>query len=189
MEKARAIATEAMAIVEARQKEEWQPVISLDAPLLPPLDINAFPKWAGDYTSALAHFTETPLELAMSMVLAACSAASARRFRVMVRQGYYEPTNLWLACALAPGNRKSSVQEAASAPLLSWERLTPYNPFILSRISLCAARSSGVISFFLKTGVFLHSGKYRSQSVAMTPVSSRGGPLATMASPAVSMSG
>ncbi|KAF0138493.1 MAG: hypothetical protein FD153_1284, partial [Rhodospirillaceae bacterium] len=36
--------------------------------------------------------------------------------------GYFEPLNLWVSVALPPGNRKSAVQNAVTAPLLSWER-------------------------------------------------------------------
>jgi hypothetical protein len=40
----------------------------------------------------------------------------------MVQPGYFEPCNLWAVVALPPGNRKSAVQSAATAPLLDWER-------------------------------------------------------------------
>jgi len=57
----------------------------------------------------------------LAMVLAACSTAVARRFKIRVRGNYCEPANLWLICAMAPGNRKSFVQKEASQPLLDWE--------------------------------------------------------------------
>lgn len=100
----------------------WPQLVELDAPKLPRLDRAVLPCWAGEFAAWLADATETPLELAAAMVLAACAAAAARRFRVMVRPGYFEPTNLWIAAALPPGNRKSAVQSAAAAPLLAWER-------------------------------------------------------------------
>ena len=100
----------------------WPALIPLGVPTLPRLAETSLNGWAGDYTSALAKATETPLELPWAMVLASCSVAVARRFRVMIRPGYFEPTNLWLAAALPPGNRKSAVQNAAAAPLLKWER-------------------------------------------------------------------
>lgn len=102
--------------------DAWPALVPLDAPNLPRLDREALPGWAGDFAAALSDATETPIELAISMVLATCAAAAARRFRVMVKPGYFEPCNLWLACALPPGNRKSAVQSAATAPLRAWER-------------------------------------------------------------------
>jgi len=56
------------------------------------------------------------------MVLITCATAAARRLRVMVKPGYFEPCNLWAVVASPPGNRKSAVQSATTAPLLAWER-------------------------------------------------------------------
>lgn len=102
--------------------EEWQDLVPLDAPDLPRLDLAHLPGWAGDYTRAIVTDTETPPELAAAMVLVACATAAARRLGVMVKPGYSEPCNLWAVVALPPGNRKSAVQAAATAPLVSWER-------------------------------------------------------------------
>ena len=104
------------------EANKWPTLVRLDTPDLPRLRGDVLPCWAGNFASALAAATETPPELAVAMVLAACATATARRFRVMVRPGYFESLNLWIAVALAPGNRKSAVQRDASAPLLNWER-------------------------------------------------------------------
>ena len=102
--------------------ESWPKLVPLDSPDLPTLDLKHLPGWAGDYAQALAKATETPPELAAGMILVTCATACARRLRVMVKPGYYEPCNLWAVVALAPGNRKSAVQSAATAPLVTWER-------------------------------------------------------------------
>jgi hypothetical protein len=102
--------------------EDWSELVPLDAPNLPRLDLAHLPGWAGDYARAIAADTETPPELASGMVMVACSTAAARRLRVMVKPGYFEPCNLWALVALPPGNRKSAVQSAATAPLVAWER-------------------------------------------------------------------
>lgn len=121
MDNAEVIAEKAMQEAEAAKPHEWPPLVSLDTPNLPRLTGNELPGWAGSYAVALAKSTETPPELAVGMVLATCATATARRFKVCVREGYFEPSNLWTTTALTPGNRKSAVQAAASAPLLSWE--------------------------------------------------------------------
>lgn len=102
--------------------EDWPELVPLDVPNLPRLDLGHLPGWAGDYARAIAADTETPPELAAGMVLVACSTAAARRLRVMVKPGYFEPCNLWAVVALPPGNRKSAVQSAATTPLVAWER-------------------------------------------------------------------
>ncbi|HET8700661.1 MAG TPA: YfjI family protein [Nitrococcus sp.] len=106
----------------APPQEEWPALVPLDAPNLPRIDLRHVPGWAGDYARALGADTETPPELAAGMVLVACATAAARRLRVMVKPGYFEPCNLWVMVALPPGNRKSAVQSAATAPLVAWER-------------------------------------------------------------------
>lgn len=103
-------------------EEDWPALVPLDAPNLPRLDLAHLPGWAGDYARALATDTETPPELAAGMILVTCATAAARRLRVMVKPGYFEPCNLWAVVALPPGNRKSAVQSAATAPLVAWER-------------------------------------------------------------------
>lgn len=107
---------------DAEVRDPWPPLVPIDAPTLPRLPADALPGWAGEFVAALAEETETPPELATALVLATCATAAARRFRAMVRPGYFEPLNLWLAVALPPGNRKSAAQKAAAAPLLAWER-------------------------------------------------------------------
>lgn len=102
--------------------DDWPQLVPLNTPKLPRLDLALLPGWAGDYARALSTDTESPPELAAGMVLSACSTAVARRLRVIVKPGYSEPCNLWCVVALPPGNRKSVVQSAATAPLLAWER-------------------------------------------------------------------
>jgi Protein of unknown function (DUF3987) len=102
--------------------EDWPALVPLDSPNLPKLNSDTLPGWAGAYARALAEATETPFELAAGMVLVACSTAAARRFCVQVKPGYQELCNLWMVAALPPGNRKSAVQAAATAPLIAWER-------------------------------------------------------------------
>lgn len=101
---------------------EWVNFVPLDTPDLPRLETGCLPGWAGNFAEALAEHTESPQELAVGMVLVSLAAASARRLRVEVGPGYHEPCNLWTVVALAPGNRKSAVQSAATAPLVEWER-------------------------------------------------------------------
>ena len=104
------------------EPEPWPDLIPLEAPKLPRLDLALLPGWAGTFARELAASTETPPELAGGMVLTTAATAAARTVRLCVRAGYFEPLNLWAACALPPGNRKSAVQRSATAPLLAWER-------------------------------------------------------------------
>ncbi|WP_413614893.1 YfjI family protein [Halomonas cupida] len=102
--------------------DDWPSLVPLEMPRLDRFDNKVLTNWPGDYIRALSHSTETPPELALGLVLAACSTAVARRLYVQVNNDYSEPGNLWIAVALASGNRKSAVQSAATAPLMEWEK-------------------------------------------------------------------
>ncbi|SNX60696.1 Protein of unknown function [Nitrosomonas ureae] len=101
----------------------WQAPISLESAQLPPWPNNVFPGSIQDFVSALSESTETPPELSAMMVLAAISAAAQGKYRVRVKQDYFEPVNVWTCAALLPGSRKTAVQKAAIAPLTQWEKL------------------------------------------------------------------
>ena len=100
----------------------WPDLIPLDAPPLPALPPELLPGWLGDMARAVAIATETPPELAGAFGLAAVAAAVQRVYCVRPEPGYFEPLNVWLLCALEPGNRKTAVQGAMAAPLSAWER-------------------------------------------------------------------
>lgn len=110
------------AIDKAIDPNPWPEVIPFKShSTLPALDANALPDWLADYANALSESLETPPELAIGMTLAAASTCTARRLIVEAKQGYREPTNLWIVAALEPGNRKSAVETKAKAPLMAWE--------------------------------------------------------------------
>jgi hypothetical protein len=84
----------------------------------------------GEFSESLSAHTETPRELAALMCLAVTSASVAGRCEVVVREGYAEPLNLFVAAALESGNRKTAVVNAARQPLTEFEqeerdRITP----------------------------------------------------------------
>jgi len=106
----------------ADSASEWQAPISLEASRLPPWPDDVFPDAVQDFVTALSESTETPPELSALMVLSAISAAAQGKYRVRVKADYFEPVNLWTLCALPPGSRKTAVQNAATAPLSTWER-------------------------------------------------------------------
>ena len=101
--------------------ESPAPLVPLDTVTAPPLNPALLPGSLGRFSAALAAATETPAELPFAMVLAALATVTQGRFRIVVKPGYSEPLNLWMLCALPPGNRKSAVEDSAKAPLLDWE--------------------------------------------------------------------
>ncbi len=109
------------AFEQAEAVDPWPDLTPFGDIDLPTLDLAHLPGFAGEFSIALSANTEVPPELAATAVLAVASSACARRFRVQVTSDYFEYSNLWLQCALAPGNRKSAVMTAAINPLVDYE--------------------------------------------------------------------
>src|SRR5256885_8539799 len=83
--------------------------------------MDALPDWCARFAAALAEATQTPPDLAAMTVLASLATCAGGRVRVEVKPGWEEPLNLYVLVALPPGERKSAVFEAATAPLSEFE--------------------------------------------------------------------
>ena len=101
---------------------DWPAPVPFAACKLPKLDVKKLPSVLRDFCEALAEEKQVPVEIAVAMALAALATAAQRRFVVQVREGYREILSLYTVCPLDPGNRKSAVVEACTAPLREWEK-------------------------------------------------------------------
>jgi hypothetical protein len=68
---------------------------------------------------AEAHATQTPVDLAAMLSLSALATSCARYITVLAREGWTEPTNIFVCVALPPGSRKSAVFRDVMAPIAS----------------------------------------------------------------------
>ena len=111
-------------IEEARKADgqEWEEPIPFTGLDLPKLDAEKLPALLRDFCAGVAEEKQVPLELPVAMSIAALAAVAQNRFFVEVRQGYPEPLNIYTLCPLEPGNRKSAVAAACSAPIIEWEK-------------------------------------------------------------------
>ena len=98
------------------------PPIPLGALRRPPFPIEALPEELAAYVRGLSWSTQTPPDLSGCLVLGAASGAIAGRVRVVVRNGWNEPVNIYICAALPSGERKSTVFRQAMRPLEAWER-------------------------------------------------------------------
>jgi hypothetical protein len=105
------------------QSNAWEVPVPLDAAVVPEWPRDVLPPDIQAYVNALAASTETPVEMAGMAVLAVLATAVQGKYRIRVKQDYFEPLCLWTCCALPPGSRKSAVLTAAVSPLVEWERL------------------------------------------------------------------
>jgi hypothetical protein len=103
--------------------DDWGEIIPL-APefVTPDFPADCLPPWQAAWVVAEATATQTPPDLAGMLVLPVAGAALATKFRVQVRAGWSEPTNVFTVTSLPPGDRKSAVFGDVIAPVVAHER-------------------------------------------------------------------
>jgi replicative DNA helicase len=101
---------------------EWEQPLPFTDQDLPPFPVEALPPAIADFVRAESEATQTPPDLAGMLSLAAFAAAASKAVVVHVKDGYTEPTNLYVGVVLPPGERKSKVQRDVIEAMLAWER-------------------------------------------------------------------
>ncbi|MFC4588618.1 YfjI family protein [Sphaerisporangium corydalis] len=115
-------ASEVLAKLHARPHVWDTPVPLGQRAELPPFPAHVFPAWVADHMTAVAEETQTPLDLAGCVAMAALSTAAGGRAVVNVRGSWVEPVNLFVMVAMPPGSRKSAVFRDMTSPLRQAEK-------------------------------------------------------------------
>ncbi len=100
----------------------WEAPIPLGVFLPPKFPEDIFNDDIQRFICELSQSTETPIELASLNVLAVVATAAQGKFKVQIKEDYYEPINVWTSVALPSGSRKSAVLSKAVEPLIEWEK-------------------------------------------------------------------
>lgn len=95
----------------------WPELQRFDVLDLPEFPTHVLPAPLQAFVAELSHATQTPADLAGLLSLAVCSASIAKRVYVKPKQGWLEPSNLFISVLLEPGNRKTAVFDEATEPL------------------------------------------------------------------------
>jgi hypothetical protein len=99
--------------------DEPMPFRDVDVPTFP---VDMLPPWIATWAQEQATAIQVPPDLPALLALAVVSLASSKKVSVEIKPGWCEPTNVYVAVALAPGLGKSPVFTAATAPVRQWER-------------------------------------------------------------------
>jgi replicative DNA helicase len=102
---------------------EWSALEPLDAEVqAPPFPTDRLPSWLGDFVTAQATASQVPEDLSGMIALSALSAAVQGKINVLANHAtWVEPVCLYVAVAMPPGERKSSVFSHMTRPLTQWE--------------------------------------------------------------------
>ena len=100
----------------------YEPAKPAPVASLPAFPVGELPGVLRSFVSALATFTEVPVDLPAMFALGACSAAIAGRVDLEMRAGYVEPLNLFVVVGARTGERKSPIHAACFGALMEVER-------------------------------------------------------------------
>ncbi|MFI7598424.1 YfjI family protein [Actinoplanes sp. NPDC049681] len=96
----------------------WDTPVPLSGPAdPPPFPTDVYPGWLADMVTGVARFTQTDPAMVGPIALAVLSACAGGRLEVEVKPGWREPVNVYIAVIAEPGERKSPVHGAMTAPL------------------------------------------------------------------------
>lgn len=103
---------------------EWEQPILFDEYEVPEISSDILPSPLKEFSKELANSTETPEGMNIMAILSVLSSTLQGKFEVKSRQedSYSETLNIYTLTALPPANRKSSVSNACTKPLVEWER-------------------------------------------------------------------
>jgi len=101
--------------------EQWPELIPLTEGTVAGFPIHAIPAVVRGYIQQLAEFTQTPVDLAAGMWMAASAICLQKRFVVQPVRGWKEQLSLFFMGVMEPANRKSAVVSDIASPLRRWE--------------------------------------------------------------------
>jgi replicative DNA helicase len=101
----------------------WQELIPVnEAEESPAFPVESMPTWLGQFVRAQSVSTQVPEDMTGMLCLAGLSAAIQGRINAVAYRGtWVEPVTLYVAVAMSPGERKSSIFERITRPLSDWE--------------------------------------------------------------------
>ena len=89
---------------------------------LPEFPVGALPEWIRKFVEAVAVDLQVPVDLPAILALGALAAAVQGKIEVEPKPGYREPLNLYIACVLESGERKSAAMKHFVGPIHDFEQ-------------------------------------------------------------------
>ena len=100
---------------------EWDKPIPFDNPSVPDFPVETLPGAVCAFVEQLAESTQTPEEMAGLLSLGVLATAFQSRYEVEITPDWREPLCLYPVAVAPPGERKSAVISALTAPVYEYE--------------------------------------------------------------------
>jgi len=88
---------------------------------VPGFPVEVLPPVLRDFSVATAEALQVPVDMVAVCVLAVCSLAAQKKFKIQGKPGWLEPVNIYAAMVMPPGEKKSPVTSAGAAPVYAYE--------------------------------------------------------------------
>lgn len=112
---------EAPRIEQLHKGDGWPDIIPLGQGRLMDFPVTVLPDPLARWVLEEAESTQTPLALAGMVAIAVAALAISGKVQLQAKSGFLLPLNLYIAVAMPPGARKSTVLADACKPLEEWE--------------------------------------------------------------------
>ena len=113
----RPVADAGAAGAEGVVERAWPPLRIGQPPSAPAFPIDVFPTPLQAYAAELAAATQTPVDMAAGVMLAAASAAIGQSFQLELKSSWKESPLLYLMLVVPPGGKKTPVTHLVLEPL------------------------------------------------------------------------
>lgn len=101
--------------------QTWGEPVPFDTVQTPDFPVDALPAPVAAFVEALAESTQTPPEMAGILSLGVLAAALQSKYTVQITPDWKEPLSLYAVAVAPPGERKSAVISALTAPVSEYE--------------------------------------------------------------------
>jgi hypothetical protein len=99
----------------------WEVPIPFDDFEVPIFPVDTLPPWMASWCEAEATALQVPIDLPAVLALSTVSLSISKHIAVEIKPGWQEPTNIYVAVGLGPGEGKSPAFKDATAPVCDWE--------------------------------------------------------------------
>ncbi len=108
-------------VAEGGYVSKWAEPIPLDEKPLPQFPVHLLPEYMRQYVSELSNTTQTPVDLAASLVLGAIAGAAHGKVIINVKPGWWEHFTLYTLAVMVSGSRKTAVFRSIMRPFVQRE--------------------------------------------------------------------